>query len=152
MVKVIVDFLGKDRKPFLIVDLDPKKQSLKEFGARGAAIRGYLNFASNAEYFIGLGDQGKFSFQETKFQDALQIHACEPVVVFGFTYVFYVSFIQKMLENNGFKVMRYARKGFVQGYLPFVGRFFRPDGLILNTFAKYLGWYHCFVCQVSPDK
>jgi len=55
--------------------------------------------------------------------------------------------IQKMLEQAGFEVVRYGRKGFVQGYLPLIGRYLNPDGWTLNTLAKLFGWYHCFICR-----
>lgn len=57
--------------------------------------------------------------------------------------------VQEMLEASGFEVIRYGRKGFVQGYLPGIGRFLKPDGPVLNAFAHILGWYHCFVCRRS---
>lgn len=57
--------------------------------------------------------------------------------------------VQEMLEASGFEVIRYGRKGFVQGYLPGIGRFLKPDGHVLNAFAHILGWYHCFVCRRS---
>ena len=57
--------------------------------------------------------------------------------------------IQELLEKNGFEVIRYGRKGFVQGYLPGIGCFLKPDGIVLNAFAHILGWYHCFVCRRS---
>lgn len=55
--------------------------------------------------------------------------------------------VQELLEASGFEVIRYGRKGFVQRYLPGVGRFLKPDGSVLNTFGNILGWYHCFVCR-----
>lgn len=55
--------------------------------------------------------------------------------------------VQELLEASGFEVIRYGRKGFVQRYLPGVGRLLMPDGSVLNMFAHILGWYHCFVCR-----
>lgn len=55
--------------------------------------------------------------------------------------------IQALLEANGFEVVRYGKKGFVQRYLPLVGRFLAPNGAVLNGCARLLGWYHCFVCR-----
>jgi hypothetical protein len=55
--------------------------------------------------------------------------------------------VEAMLARAGFEVVRYGRKGFVQRYLPGVGRFLEPDGAVLNTFAAVLGWYHCFICR-----
>lgn len=55
--------------------------------------------------------------------------------------------IKKMLEDCGFEVVRYGKKGFVQRYLPFVGQFLAPDGGFLDGCAFLLGWYHCFICR-----
>ncbi len=55
--------------------------------------------------------------------------------------------VQALLEQAGFRVVKYARKGFVQGYLPVIGGFLKPDGIILNGLASILGWYHCFICE-----
>ena len=55
--------------------------------------------------------------------------------------------VQALLERSGFRVVRYARKGFVQGYLPLLGRYLRADGKVLNALAAVLGWYHCFICR-----
>lgn len=57
--------------------------------------------------------------------------------------------IQSMLKENGFEVVSYGKKGFVQGYVPGLGRFLDPDGFILNVLARTLGWYHCFICKRS---
>ncbi|MBL8470185.1 MAG: methyltransferase domain-containing protein [Rhodocyclaceae bacterium] len=55
--------------------------------------------------------------------------------------------IQSLMARCGFEVVRYGKKGFVQAYLPGIGRFLAPDGHILNACAGVLGWYHCFICR-----
>ena len=52
MVKVMQEFIGKERKPFLVMDIDPRSEFRSLLGARFAAITGYLNFASQAGYFL----------------------------------------------------------------------------------------------------
>jgi 2-polyprenyl-3-methyl-5-hydroxy-6-metoxy-1,4-benzoquinol methylase len=54
--------------------------------------------------------------------------------------------VQSLLEAAGFRVEKYGKKGFVQNYLPIVGKQFSPDGRTLDVFASVLGWYHCFIC------
>jgi|APSaa5957512622_1039677.scaffolds.fasta_scaffold69605_2 2-polyprenyl-3-methyl-5-hydroxy-6-metoxy-1,4-benzoquinol methylase len=54
--------------------------------------------------------------------------------------------IKTILEKSGFSIIDYKKKGFVQGYLPFIGKFFSEDGLVLNSLASVFGWYHCFIC------
>ena len=58
--------------------------------------------------------------------------------------------IAKTLDSLGFEILEYSRNGFVQGYIPFFGRYLKPNGLILNFFGSFLGWYHCIICK--PNK
>lgn len=58
MVKVVSEFIGKERKPFLIMDIDPRSASRKLLGARFAAVTGYLKFASKVGYFLKADENG----------------------------------------------------------------------------------------------
>ena len=60
--------------------------------------------------------------------------------------------VEQLLHETGFRVIRYAKRGFVQGYLPLIGAFFRPDGAVLSALGALLGWYHLFVCRAAPDE
>ena len=55
--------------------------------------------------------------------------------------------VLELLKDSGYEVVRYEKKGFVQGYIPIIGRFLGPDGPVLNGLGSLLGWYHCFVCK-----
>lgn len=50
----------------------------------------------------------------------------------------------------GFRPISYHKRGFVQNYIPFFGRFFSPSGFFLNLMGSVLGWYHVFV--FVPDE
>ena len=52
MIKVIGEFIGKERKPFLVMDIDPRSCYKKLLGARFAAVTGYLRFANKTGYFL----------------------------------------------------------------------------------------------------
>lgn len=101
MAKVMAHFLGQDRTPFMIMDIDPNSAERASLGARGAAVRGYLRFATEASYFIGLDADKQLAVR----QDALEAHLEEisaskspqPVVVFGFTFVLYASVVKELL-------------------------------------------------------
>lgn len=54
--------------------------------------------------------------------------------------------VVSLLENSGFKILNYSRNGFVQGYVPIIGKYLEPNGKILKFFGKFLGWYHCIIC------
>ena len=50
--KVMIDYLGNYRRPFLILDEDPVKTKSKEISARQAATCGFLMLANSTEYFL----------------------------------------------------------------------------------------------------
>jgi 2-polyprenyl-3-methyl-5-hydroxy-6-metoxy-1,4-benzoquinol methylase len=51
------------------------------------------------------------------------------------------------LVQGRFDLVRYDKKGFVQGNLPLIGRRLKPDGRILNAFGRLLGWYHVLILR-----
>lgn len=57
--------------------------------------------------------------------------------------------VQSLLRGCGFEVQRYRKRGFVQAYIPVLGRCFSPDGPMLNACGAALGWYHLFECSAA---
>ncbi|MEH2514351.1 2-polyprenyl-3-methyl-5-hydroxy-6-metoxy-1,4-benzoquinol methylase [Nitrobacteraceae bacterium AZCC 1564] len=55
--------------------------------------------------------------------------------------------VEAVLVSAGFAIARYEKRGFVQNYIPVLGRLLAPDGPTLAAFARLLGWYHCFICK-----
>lgn len=101
MVKVMQEFIGKDRRPFLIADIKPRPENIKLLGARFAAIGGYLNFANSSEYILGVNDNGAFSFDEEHLKEYIKTLSVDvPIVLFGFTYILYSSILKYCKENN----------------------------------------------------
>lgn len=100
MVKVMQEFIGKERKPFLVMDIDPRSEYRSLLGARFAAITGYLNFASKSGYFLK-AQNGVSYFDIDAIKDYLcTIPANQPVVVFGFTYILYSNVLKAILEKD----------------------------------------------------
>ena len=58
--------------------------------------------------------------------------------------------LERLLRACGFRVQSYHKRGFVQNYLPLLGRHLRPDGMVLNICGAVFGWYHLFECTVAP--
>jgi SAM-dependent methyltransferase len=54
--------------------------------------------------------------------------------------------VRRLLADCGFAVVAYHKRGFVQRYLPGLGRYLRPDGAVLNACGALLGWYHLMEC------
>lgn len=105
LASVMSTVLGPRRRPFLVMDVDPRVASGAMLGARGAAVRGFLNLARCAEYVMSEQADGTLSLLEDKFTQVLSQYALgdQPVVVFGFTYVLYIY---------GIKPLRAAKKRF----------------------------------------
>jgi hypothetical protein len=108
MIKVVQEFIGKERKHFIICDVKLKPENLKLLGARFAAIGGYLNFANSSEYILDVSEKNEFVFDHEKF--AKHISSLDPnipVVFFGFTYIVYAQIIKKFESSNiNFKLPR----------------------------------------------
>lgn len=100
MVKVMQEFIGKERKPFLVMDIDPKSEFRSLLGARFAAITGYLNFASKAGYFLKAKDGISFFDVDAIKKYVAQIPDNQPVVVFGFTYILYSNVLKAVSTSN----------------------------------------------------
>ena len=104
MIKVVGDFIGKERKPFLIMDIDPRSENKKFLGARFAAVTGYLKFANKAEYFLNADSDGVFSFDVKKMSSFVAgLDKNLPVVVFGFTYILFKNVLSE-IEKSGVKI------------------------------------------------
>lgn len=100
MVKVMQEFIGKDRKPFLVMDIDPRSEFRSLLGARFAAITGYLNFASKAGYFLKAKNGVSYFDIEAIKEYLTTIPSDQPVVVFGFTYILYSNVLKAILEKD----------------------------------------------------
>lgn len=101
MVKVISEFIGKERKPFLIMDIDPRSSSRRLLGARFAAVTGYLKFANKVGYFLKADENGLSYFDvEGIGMFIKELSAEQPVVVFGFTYILYQNVLKAILKSD----------------------------------------------------
>ena len=104
MIKVIGEFIGKERKPFLIMDIDPRSSYKKLLGARFAAVTGYLRFANKTGYFLKADENNVSYFDVEGIQEYVKaLEADKPVVVFGFTYILYQHVLQS-IEKAGLMI------------------------------------------------
>ncbi|HAS3799372.1 TPA: acyl-CoA reductase, partial [Vibrio cholerae] len=102
MARVMQEVLGPKRRPFCIMDIDPTSPNATNLGARIAAVKGYLNFASTSKYFIDADSpSAPLEFLEQKFVEHLNSLASEePLIIFGFTFVLYHT-VFKTLKDKG---------------------------------------------------
>lgn len=101
MVKVVGEFIGKERKPFLIMDIDPTSANRHLLGARFAAVTGYLKFANKVGYFLNTDENGVSYFDVEAMRDFLAgLDPDKPVVLFGFTYILYQNVLKAITESE----------------------------------------------------
>ncbi len=106
MVRVMSDFIGSERVPFLVMDIDPRSgvNARRMLGARFAAVTGYLKFSSKTGYFLKTDDRGVSHFDVEGIRDFLSgLPDGKPVVVFGFTYILYQN-VLGAIEETGDKI------------------------------------------------
>lgn len=100
MIRVVGDFIGNEKKPFLIMDVDPASGFREILGARYAAVSGYLNFASEAEYFLKVDKNNTYYFDADGIQKFIKRIGGQSAVVFGFTYILYSEVIRPLIEKG----------------------------------------------------
>jgi len=101
MIKVVKDFIGSKRKPFVVVDVSPDPKNIKFLGARYAAISGYLNFADKVNYALVKDDNDTVNFNIEKTKSFIEdLDKNTPIVVFGFTYMLYAKVVKPLLDKG----------------------------------------------------
>ncbi|NVN94342.1 MAG: acyl-CoA reductase [Bacteroidetes bacterium] len=101
MIKVVQEFIGKDRKPFLVMDINPQSEYRNLLGARYAAISGYLNFANEISYFLKVDEKNKYFFDIKGIREYIsKLTASQPAIIFGFTYILFSEVIRPYLEKG----------------------------------------------------
>ncbi len=99
LVWILSHFLGKEKMPYLIMDIDPnEKKGDFEISARGAAIRGFLIGASKSYFCMNSNleiDYEKFSNLIGQFNKTN-----EKFVLFGYTYIMYLNVALEMQKRG----------------------------------------------------
>jgi len=99
LTAVIAATLGAKRRPVIMMDVDPREYP-QNIGARGAAVRGFLNLASEVYYVMRPGPEGCLVPDEARLERALKAMSerAEPCMVFGFTFVLYAYGLKPLLD------------------------------------------------------
>jgi hypothetical protein len=97
LVRIMQNFLGKQRLPMLIVDHESVIKDRNSFSARGAGIRGMANFGR--DHLYALRDQD-MSLDREKLEAWLEKHRGMPVLIFGFTFMVWEYFVQPLHKSG----------------------------------------------------
>jgi hypothetical protein len=97
--KVLSDFIGTEKRPYLVFDLEATVRGTTSLGARGAAILSLAHHASRF-YFIGCEQAGQLRLDLDALHSALAEIGSQAFVAYGFTYILYQ--MHQQLQERGF--------------------------------------------------
>lgn len=100
--KVMTDFLGQERLPFLILDAPPRSSISADLTARSAATLGFLVLARSADYMLHIGTDQQLMMNLDLFEKKIEEHIQSNTAfcMFGFTFILYHHVIRKLKEQN----------------------------------------------------
>ncbi len=93
LVSILKEHLGTQRRPFLVIDAAESVQSGDTLTARGAAIRGVGNFASETVFGLDLSSSGDLAENVDRIAGFFAKHGGGPVLLFGFTFIVWTRFV-----------------------------------------------------------
>ncbi len=90
LVRIVADFIGKQRRPMVVIDDSAFLHDRTRVNARGAAILGFSQFAREQVFLLGHDLRPVWS----RLEAVLSAADSEPPLLFGFTYLVWESFVQ----------------------------------------------------------
>jgi phenylacetate-coenzyme A ligase PaaK-like adenylate-forming protein len=97
VVSILRDFIGSDRRPYLVVDTEDTNSGSANLGARGAAIRALAPFATDTLYCLK-GEKLEIDIGAIK--QFAEDHGDKPVLIYGFTSILWNSFVKPLLASG----------------------------------------------------
>jgi phenylacetate-coenzyme A ligase PaaK-like adenylate-forming protein len=95
LASILKEHLGGHRRPYLVLDAEESAGAGDTLTARGAAIRGVGNFASETVYGMNKQPDGDLAADWPRIQDFFQRHGQVPVLLFGFTFMVWTRFVEE---------------------------------------------------------
>ncbi len=99
LIRLLSDFVGKDRKPMLFIDTEAVVKDRNLFSARGAALLSINVLGRDIQYALN-EDMSLNYYVVEKF---LEKHKEKQIIVFGFTFMVW-EHLYKALENNNRRI------------------------------------------------
>ncbi len=93
LAAITTSFIGKDRRPMLIIDHPGVVKDRTSFSARGAGILGMMTYGRAHAYALRDGDMALDVEAIRAFADA---HRGKPIFAFGFTFMVWKYFLQAL--------------------------------------------------------
>lgn len=99
--RILADYIGPHRRPFLVLDVDPSEVRSKDISARSAATRGFLIFAGSVEYVL-VDKKDTFTVDIQRLMSRLrevEIDGKE-INILGFTFILYHHVIRLLKDQQ----------------------------------------------------
>ena len=99
-VKIVRDYIGSSRRPYLVVDTPDARADRGSMGARRVAIQGLQPFATETTYCLRPGGLDGLALECEKLWDFANRNRDAEVLVYGFTYILW-NHLVKPLSAEG---------------------------------------------------
>ncbi|ABS56260.1 acyl-protein synthetase, LuxE [Methanoregula boonei 6A8] len=96
---ILSDYLGKNRKIFLVIDHEGINKPEMAFSARTAGVRGLSIYAKKTFYLLKEED-GHLSLNLPVIRDIMENYSHEEMYAFGFTYIIWTVFYEQLKKEG----------------------------------------------------
>jgi hypothetical protein len=93
LASILKEHIGGRRRPLLVLDAAESVAAGEQLTARGAAIRGIANFASETVFAMRQMPSGELHADWERVADFVDRHGEEAVLLFGFTFIVWSRFV-----------------------------------------------------------
>ncbi|HYA43673.1 MAG TPA: hypothetical protein VEF34_20405 [Syntrophobacteraceae bacterium] len=100
VVTIVRDFIGPDRRPYLVVDTPGFLGGGNELGARGAAIQGLQPFANVTTYCLSLDNQGELVLDRDRLREFARDRQDTELLVYGFTFILWKHLVEPLTAEG----------------------------------------------------
>lgn len=98
LVSALGDFIGKERRKFMICDVSPGAKTAHEISARAAAMTGFLSFARSQVHILKMTGTGSIEIDFPALESFLDELNRDPALVClsGFTFLLYSALLEPL--------------------------------------------------------
>jgi hypothetical protein len=96
---ILSDYLGKNRKIFLVIDHEEINSPAMAFSARTAGVRG-LSIYAKKMYYLLKEENGQLLLNMPVIKEIALLDPDEEVYAFGFTYILWTVFYEQLKKEN----------------------------------------------------
>jgi len=100
VVAIASDFIGSDRRPYLVIDTAETLTGAVQLGARAAAIQGLRPFATEMLCCLSGDDALEPRIDESRLASFAAKWGAAEVLAYGFTYVIWQHFVKPLRERG----------------------------------------------------